>query len=294
MKEYLGIDIGGTNVKYALIGEDGSLLESNKIETAHNKAEFLANLDKIVKNYQEVVQGVAFCSPGTIIDTTIHYGGSLPFLDGLDLGKRYASLNVPIAVVNDGKASVLAENWLGSLKGLKNCVALTLGTGVGGGIMLNGQLFKGVHSQAGEVSMMVLNTSKLGMDSFAGSLGSAVGMISRVNQAVGNEDQTDGLAAFEAINAGDEKANEIFKQYCRNVAAIILSIQGLLDVERVAIGGGISAQPVVIEQIKKECLNLINANIFMKGNVKPVEVVAAKFHNDANLYGALYNLVLSK
>lgn len=291
MKNYLGIDIGGTNVKYALVDESGKISESSKIATAHNKEDFLNNLDQVVEKYQDEIQGIAFCAPGKITETTIHYGGSLPFLDGIDLGQRYQHLGVPIAGVNDGKASVLAENWLGSLKGLKNCAALTLGTGVGGGIIIDGKLVIGENSQAGEASMLILNTEKTGMDSFAGAQGSAVSMISKVNEALGNEDKTDGLAAFKAINAGDEKAMKIFKQYCRNVAAIIINLQGLLDPKRVAIGGGISAQPIVIEQIKQEYQDIIDSNVFMRGTLTPIEIVAAKFQNDANIYGALFNLL---
>lgn len=291
MKNYLGIDIGGTNVKYALVDEAGKIIENDKISTAQNKEDFLNNLDQVVKKYQDKIQGIAFCAPGKITDTTIHYGGSLPFLDGIDLGERYKYLNIPVAGVNDGKASVLAENWLGSLKGLKNCAALTLGTGVGGGIIVNGDLVIGENSQAGEASMLILNTEKNGMDSFAGAQGSAVGMISKVNEALGNKDKTDGLAAFKAINAGDEKALKIFNQYCKNVAAIIINIQGLLDPKRIAIGGGISAQPIVIEQIKKEYAKIIESNVFMRGTLTPIEIVAAKFQNEANIYGALYNLL---
>lgn len=291
MKNYLGIDIGGTNVKYALVDEAGKIIENDKISTAQNKEDFLNNLDQVVEKYQDKIQGIAFCAPGKITDTAIHYGGSLPFLDGIDLGERYKHLNIPVAGVNDGKASVLAENWLGSLKGLKNCAALTLGTGVGGGIIVNGDLVIGENSQAGEASMLILNTEKNGMDAFAGSQGSAVGMISKVNEALGNEDKTNGLAAFKAINAGDEKALKIFKQYCKNVAAIIINIQGLLDPKRIAIGGGISAQPIVIEQIKKEYAHIIDSNVFMRGTLTPIEIVAAKFQNEANIYGALFNLL---
>lgn len=291
MKKYLGIDIGGTNVKYALVDESGKISENTKVETSHNKDDFLNNLDQVVEKYQDTIQGIAFCAPGKITETTIHYGGSLPFLDGIDLGRRYQHLDIPIVGINDGKASVLAENWLGSLKGLKNCAALTLGTGVGGGIIIDGKLVIGENSQAGEASMLILNTEKNGMDSFAGAQGSAVAMISKVNEALGNDDKTDGLAAFKAINANNEKAVKIFNQYCKNVAAIIINIQGLLDVKRVALGGGISVQPKLIDQVKQEYAKIIAGNIFMRDTLTPIEIVAAKFRNEANIYGALYNLL---
>ena len=85
-------------------------------------------MDEVIEEYvKKGVKGIAFCAPGKIVKTMIHFGGSLPFLDGIDFAERYKKYNLPIAVINDGKASVLAENWLGSLKDMKNCAAITLG-----------------------------------------------------------------------------------------------------------------------------------------------------------------------
>ncbi len=148
---------------------------------------------------------MAFCAPGKIAHTKIHFDGTLPFLDGIDFAERYQKYNIPVAVINDGKASALAENWLGSLKDMKNCAAITLGTGVEGGIIVNGQLLNGAHFQAGELSFLQLNMNEAGFNGFAGGYASAVQMIKRVNRAINNEDEMDGLAAFEAINRGERR-----------------------------------------------------------------------------------------
>lgn len=155
MKNYLSIDIGGTNVKYAELDNAGQIIKKEKVNTIHDKEKFLAEIDQIVvKCVDKGVKGIAFCAPGKIAKTEIHFGGALPFLDGVDFAKRYKKYNLPIAVINDGKASVLAENWLGSLKDMKNCASITLGTGLGGGIIVNGKLLNGAHYQAGEVSFL--------------------------------------------------------------------------------------------------------------------------------------------
>lgn len=95
MKNYLSIDIGGTNVKYAELDNAGQIIKKDKIKTIHDKKQFLAEIDKIVAEYVDKgVKGIAFCAPGKIAKTTIHFGGALPFLDGIDFAQRYKKYNV--------------------------------------------------------------------------------------------------------------------------------------------------------------------------------------------------------
>lgn len=292
-KNYLSIDIGGTNVKYAELDNAGNIVEQGKIKTSHDKEQFLKNIDQIVEKYvKKGVKGLAFCAPGKIAHTKIHFGGALPFLDGIDFAERYQKYNLPVAVINDGKASVLAENWLGSLKDMKNCAAITLGTGVGGGIIVNGQLLNGAHFQAGELSFLQLNMKEPGFDGFAGGYASAVQMIKNVNEAIENDDETDGLAAFDAINNEDEKAKSIFDEYCKRIAAIIIDIQAVVDLDAIAIGGGISAQPIVVRGINRAYDEVLAANKIIRETFTRPKIVEAKFKNGANLYGALYNLFI--
>lgn len=292
-KNYLSIDIGGTNVKYAELNNSGQIIERGKIKTVLKKEQFLKKIDQIVDKYvQKGVKGLAFCAPGKIADTEIHFGGALPFLDGIDFAKRYQQLQLPVAVINDGKASVLAENWLGSLKDMKNCAAITLGTGVGGGIIVNGQLINGAHFQAGELSFLQLNMNKPGFDGFAGGYASAVQMIKRINQKLHDQDETDGLAAFKAIKNQNEAALQIFKEYCDRIVAVIIDVQAVVDLDAIAIGGGISAQPILIEGINQAYDRARENNEILKLTLTRPQIVDAKFKNDANLFGALYNLFI--
>lgn len=292
-KNYLSIDIGGTNVKYAELNNAGNIIEQGKIKTSHDKEQFLKNIDQIVKKYvKKEIKGIAFCAPGKIAHTKIHFGGALPFLDGIDFAVRYKKYDIPVTVINDGKASVLAENWLGSLKDMQNCAAITLGTGVGGGIIVNGKLLNGAHFQAGELSFLQLNMKEPGFDGFAGGYASAVLMIRNVNEAIENDDETDGLAAFEAINNGNEKAKKIFDEYCKRIAAIIIDIQAVVDLDAIAIGGGISAQPIVVQGINQAYDKVLADNELIRKTFTRPKIVEAKFKNEANLYGALYNLFI--
>ncbi|BBD48332.1 transcriptional regulator / sugar kinase NagC [Lactobacillus paragasseri] len=292
-KNYLSIDIGGTNVKYAELNNAGNIIEQGKIKTSHDKEQFLKNIDQIVEKYvKKKIKGIAFCAPGKIAHTKIHFGGALPFLDGIDFAVRYKKYDIPVTVINDGKASVLAENWLGSLKDMQNCAAITLGTGVGGGIIVNGKLLNGAHFQAGELSFLQLNMKEPGFDGFAGGYASAVQMIRNVNEAIENDDETDGLAAFEAINNGNEKAKKIFDEYCKRIAAIIIDIQAVVDLDAIAIGGGISAQPIVVQGINQAYDKVLADNELIRKTFTRPKIVEAKFKNGANLYGALYNLFI--
>lgn len=292
-KNYLSIDIGGTNVKYAELNNAGNIIEQGKIKTSHDKEQFLKNIDQIVEKYvKKEIKGIAFCAPGKIAHTKIHFGGALPFLDGIDFAVRYKKYDIPVTVINDGKASVLAENWLGSLKDMQNCAAITLGTGVGGGIIVNGKLLNGAHFQAGELSFLQLNMKEPGFDGFAGGYASAVQMIRNVNEAIENDDETDGLAAFEAINNGNEKAKKIFDEYCKRIAAIIIDIQAVVDLDAIVIGGGISAQPIVVQGINQAYDKVLADNELIRKTFTRPKIVEAKFKNGANLYGALYNLFI--
>lgn len=297
MKKYLSIDIGGTNIKYGLIQDDGQILETHKTKTFKDKVTFLALVEEIIGQYADQISGIAFCAPGKIQGTSIRFGGALPFLDGIDFKQEFATYNLPILGVNDGKAGVLAEHWLGSLQGVDNCAAIILGTGVGGGIMLNGKLLNGAHFQAGELSFMQLAHMPLeaggpfGDEGFTGSLLSAVRMISQINEKLGNPDVTDGLTAFEAIKTNHPVATKIFEAYCQNVAQLILNIQAVVDLQKIAIGGGISAQPILLDDIKRAYNKLFDDNPLVKTTLNQALLTTAQFQNNANMLGALKNLL---
>ncbi len=295
MRNYLTVDIGGTEIKFAVLNSAGNIIKKSKIPTKQNKEQFLSDVDQIVKKHIDEVKGIAFCSPGKIENTKIRFGGSLPFLDGIDFAEIYGrKFHIPVAVINDGKASVLAENWLGSLKDETNCAAITLGTGVGGGIIINGHLLRGTHYQAGELSFMISNLSlPKDMQGALGVNGSAVKFVKAVNQKVNYQDENDGLHAFEVIKEGVPEAVAIFHDYCFKIAVLILNMQTVVDINKVAIGGGISAQPLLINGINKAYDKLVNEyNPIIGSTLTKPSIVSAHFRNESNLYGSLYNLLL--
>ncbi|OSP84437.1 hypothetical protein B9J76_08285 [Lacticaseibacillus paracasei] len=296
-QSYLSIDVGGTNIKFGILDRAGHIMEHHKTETPNICLdEFSAEINRIIDKYQNRVRGIAFSVPGKV-DTSIgivYHGGSLPFLDGLNFKKRFATKNeLPIAVENDGKSAALAELWLGNLKQVNSGVAVVLGTGVGGGIVLNGKLLYGEHLQAGELSLMINNSDQEDLSrSLSGFNLSSVAMIRQAGQKLGLGDPQDGRAVFDYINRHDALVWPIFKGYTQRLARLLITLQGVLDVDRFVIGGGISAQSIVTQSVNNELQILLDSNPLLAAYLNNFDVKQAHFANDANLYGALYSFLL--
>ncbi|GEO59006.1 ROK family protein [Companilactobacillus bobalius] len=296
MSNYLSIDIGGTNLKYGILNNSGNLISHDKLQTpAKNIIEFTNAIFSIIDKYQSSIKGIAISVPGKIDDTgTIHHGGSLPFLDKVNLKKIIEDkYRIYTSIENDGKSAALAELWLGNLNNIDNSAAIVLGTGVGGGIVINGQLLYGEHFQAGEFSFMLNNFTK---DDFlkaaVGANTSAVGMIKKIGSLKKLSNISDGIEVFNFINKKDPEAFPIFKEFCSYVAKLILNIQSVVDLKRFVIGGGISAQPIVTDTINEEYDKILNSTPIIKDSLTRPEILNAKFQNNANLYGALYGLLI--
>ncbi|CAJ2233641.1 ROK family protein [Companilactobacillus paralimentarius] len=294
INKYLIFDVGGTNVKYAIIDRSGKLIEKNSMVTVHSLNGFVSSLQKVIDYYQGSFTGIAFSVPGRVShdDGKIYGGGSLPFMDKKSL-TNLIKTDVPIAVENDGKAAALSELWLGNLKSTTNGAAIVLGTGVGGGIIMNHQLIYGSHFQAGEVSFLVNNSKRLSYDDLEGSSGSAVKMINDCAAKLNLNDKNDGKKVFKEINKNNSLVMPIFKNYCRNIAILINNIQAIIDLDKYVIGGGISAQPIVTQTINREFIKLRSEIPIIQATLSEPKIVDSKFKNDANLYGALYNWLLN-
>ncbi len=294
-QNYLSIDIGGTHIKMALIDSNGGIHSKKKVRTPHEYDEFIAVLNEEIKLLADEIRGIAFSCPGKVDTDTgiISFGGTLPFLDGVSLIKEFQpKYDMPVSVINDGKAAALSELWLGNLKGIANGLAIVLGTGVGAGIILDGKLYQGNHFQAGEISFMMKLSAAHSYNDMYGFSGSAVNLIQKVNMVLGTEDKKDGTAAFEAINRKDRKVYPIFETYAKEIALMICNIQAMLDLQKIVIGGGISAQPIVTGEIRKQYLAIRTNFPFMANTLTEVEIDSCRFLNDANLLGALYQLLL--
>src|SRR4051812_3832336 len=158
-KMYLVIDIGGTFIKYALMSQAGSIIEKRKKRTpTTNLSEFTEMLFSIIEEHNvKELNGIASSCPGTIDVNkgTIYHGGLLPFLHEVHLVKIIKEqYGIEVTIENDAKCAALAELWLGSVKEANDSVVLVLGSGFGGGIIIDGKLHRGFHFLLEKLAML--------------------------------------------------------------------------------------------------------------------------------------------
>lgn len=291
----LAIDFGGTQVKSALVSEEFALEKSLPTQSSPQTLnQTLDVIDYLVTSVKVALTGIAISVPGTV-DTdegVIYHGGLLRFFHGFRIKDILeAKYHLPVTALNDGKAAALGELAMGHLQGVTNGAALVLGSGLGGGLIINGKLFQGSHFQAAELTFLLpVQMKKVNPSQMRGTTLSAVGFITRVNEVLGNADLKDGREAFKEINARNEAVYPIFEAYCRSLAITILNLQSIFDMEIFVLGGGISAQPVLIEEVNRQFDKVRHEIDFIGKIIKRPKIVACHHHNGANLIGAAYFL----
>lgn len=285
----LTVDIGGTYIKYAYMSEDMAILSRGTVRTPKDsRSELIEVIGRLYDGMPDV-SGIAIAMPG-IIDSAKGYcvmGGALRYNDGFCLRDHlYERCPVRIYMENDAKCAAMAEAAAGSLMDVEDGFVLIFGTMIGGAFIKGHTLHKGRHFSAGEVSY--INTLRDGLPAYDSVWGNRCGtprlceMYAKKKKL--NVSAVDGIRFFNDVNCGDEAARECLQEFTREIAVQMFNIQNILDLERFAIGDGISAQPVFIEYIRENLKELYDACPY---HVPQAEVVCCKFQNDANLYGAL-------
>lgn len=301
MKQYLVLDFGGTYTKYALMDENGAFLKRGKVTSQCDDLEhMLASVVPLKEQFAGQFEGVAVSMPGRIdTEKGIAYtGGMFQFIKDTPMGAELEKLfGVPVTIANDGKCAASAEAWNGALADVQDGVVIVLGTGTGGGIVLNHEVRMGCAFGAGEFSLFGANLEMLslgisgfgqGNDIFLAGFLSATGLLRLYGIQKGAQDKlpgVDGVAFFKAYDEGEPEAKKALEEFGRYGAAAIYSIQSVLDVQRIAIGGGISARPEVTETLRKAVDRQFEEIPFTSFG-KP-EIVPCRYGNDANLIGAL-------
>ena len=285
MKQYLLIDIGGTFIKYSLADEQARKISGGKVPTPlTNMDDLLAAIEGFAAPLQGQFVGCAISMPGRI-DTRngiAHTGGMLsafmweqPFAAQVE-----TRLGVPVTIANDGKCAAAAEGWTGALAGVENGLVLVLGTGIGGGIIL--------HGKVADDEFYLTSVERYSEAPRWAGMASASGLIfeyARQKHLPTGSPMPTGEEIFAAYNAGEPEAQKALKIFARRVAVGILSLQNVLDVEKVAIGGGISAAEALLPAIQAE-LDWLFERCTVMPTGKP-ELVRCRYGNDANLIGAL-------
>ncbi|GFP74527.1 ROK family protein [Clostridium fungisolvens] len=295
--EFLVLDVGGSSIKYAVMNEKAEFFEKGKVPTPVDKIEnFINSVGEIYDIYKHRVKGIAMSMPGRIDSDRgyLYTGGSLEYnTDKEIVALLQKRCPVPITVENDGKCAALAEVWLGSLKDCEDGIVVILGTGVGGGIIKDKKLHKGKNFIAGEFSFIFTNNAAFQSEyshmwaGQAGVSGLCIPVAKIKNLPI---EEVDGVKVFQYANTGDKDVLNILDDYCYRLVLQLFNLQYIYDPERIAIGGGISDQEVLIRYIKaniEKHFDKLDPNI----GIKP-EVTTCKFYNDSNLIGALYNYLI--
>lgn len=289
MNHILTFDIGGTYIKYAVMNTAYEILERGKTETPRESREqLISTLSSIYGKFSDI-SGIAISMPG-IIDTENGYckmGGSLHYNDDFYLAQALKEkCLVDIVIENDAKCAAMAEASEGSLKDVEDGFVLIFGTMVGGGYIRNHKLVRGKHFSSGEISYILSGNDA---PAFEGNIFGNRCSASGLCRMYAEKKQLDvkevtGRKVFDAVNANDPEAIEVLDRLTREIAVQIFSLQTILDVERFAIGGGISAQPAFTESIRSNLKKLYDECPF---TLPKAEITTCMFQNDANLIGAL-------
>ncbi|VTX69367.1 MULTISPECIES: ROK family protein [Fusobacterium] len=282
----LAIDIGGTMIKYGLVSSDGEILSTNKIETEAEKGleNILNKIDNIFKRYKENNPvGVAVSGTGQIngiIGKVIGGNPIIPNWIGANLVKILEEkYNLPAVLENDVNCVAFGEKWIGAGKDLSNFICLTIGTGIGGGIILNNQLFRGENFVAGEFGHILIKKGEF--EQFA----STTALIRLVKERTGKT--LNGKEIFDLEKKEIVEYQEVISEWIENLTDGLSSIVYCFNPANIILGGGVIEQgEPLINRIKDSLFKKIGPQFKEKLNI-----IQAKLGNNAGMIGASYLLL---
>ena len=314
MKEYaFGIDLGGTTAKIGLFTTSGALLEKWEVATDTSNAgeHILENLAAAVlgkmkeKSIQpEQVEGVGIGVPGPVLDSSIvpivcaNLGG---------WGERNVSAQLSgllnglkVLVGNDANVAALGEIWMGAAKGAKNAVMVTLGTGVGGGVVVNGKVIDGVHGAGGEIGHITVNrhetaTCGCGKHGCLEQYSSATGVVRCMKKLLDENPDTPCVLrgtefaakdVFDAARNGDALAAREVDEMSDTLGMALANIASTVDPEAFLVGGGVArAGDVLFAPLNKHFQE------YAFKSCREIPIKQASLGNDAGIYGAVRLIV---
>ncbi|MCL2630558.1 MAG: ROK family protein [Firmicutes bacterium] len=311
MKHYIGIDIGGMSCKAGVVNEKGEIVFRGSCPTKAN-----AHYSEIIKDIADLtteviknaglslkdIQAVGMGIPGTIDSENgvIVYSNNISFKKVPVIKEFKKHIKLPVFIGNDANCAALGEVVFGSAKGLKDIVFITLGTGVGSGIILNGKIFAGKGGSGAEAGHMVIisggDKCTCGRKGCWEAYASASALIkltermakkeplSRVAQIIKADGKASGETAFKASKEGDKLGQKIVAKYAKYVSDGIVNLVNIFRPDAVLVGGGISNQgDYFIDMLAKQA---DKASYGGKINPRPV-IKSAGLLNDAGILGAV-------
>lgn len=308
----IGIDIGGTFLKAGVVSDDGQVIATASRPTgAERPADaIMADIAAVAQDAADAagltmadIQTVGAGCPGTCNRQTgmVEYANNLHFVN-VPLGERLRTLlKAPVYVENDANAAVLGEHIAGAAKGADDCACITLGTGVGGGVMVNGRLITGVNGSGGELGHMVIcvdgEPCTCGRNGCWESYASVSALIRQTRAAMQSHpesalwrqapalDRVDGRTPFDAMRQGDAVAAAVVERYLRYVAAGIINIINIFQPDILCIGGAISKEgDTLLDPIRRTVIQ----ERYSRYSDRQTRLCVAELGNRAGLIGAAF------
>ena len=296
MMYYICIDIGGTSIKYGVLSEKGEIFIDGTVSTKVTEKEnfILSDVKKLIRNILDEyrnyeIKGICVSTAGVVNPEKgeIAYAGpTIPRYTGTKIKEELEKeFSISCEVENDVNCAGLGEYWKGAGKGSNSMVCLTIGTGIGGSVILDGKLLNGIGYTAGEIGYMDVNGN------YIQNIASSKYLVEKVQkEKVEREGITDtitGVDIFELAKRGDEICIAGINEIISNLAVGVRNIIYLLNPEVIVIGGGITAQKEYLEEkIRKEVNDGMISDMFRKTRIE-----LAQQGNQAGLLGALYNFL---
>lgn len=312
MKYCFGIDVGGTTVKLGLFDTEGNVIDKWEIKTRSENGgvNVLPDIAAAVKGKMEEkgisaadVKGAGIGVPGPVTsDGYINKAVNLGWTEKFNVEEKLSSLlGLPAKAGNDANVAALGEMWKGGGAGAQNVVFVTLGTGVGGGIIIEGKIVTGSHGAGGEIGHIHVEDNETdncgcGNHGCLEQYASATGVVRIANKLL-KETQEDTVlrsgevsakTIFDAVKAGDAFAIKVAEQFGKYLGTALANISAIVDPEVFVIGGGVSkAGDILLDYIKKYYMPTVFHGC------RETRFELAKLGNDAGIYGTA-RLILDK
>lgn len=309
----VGIDLGGTTIKAGLVDREGRICIRSSIDTRIGGdyrliiEDMQRQVEKLIKDYGisiDDIESIGIGAPGLMNDKSgyVIYCTNL-FWENVPLGVMLQKhFKKPIYMENDATAAALAESLFGSTRNVANSVFLTIGTGIGSGIIVNHKIYSGSHFAGSEIGHMIIGDNfyncSCGNNGCLETYASATAMIKYaihrlekdkiksniLNKAEGKKENINAKIIFDAAKEGDQLGAETADRMIKYLAIGIINVCNILDPEIIALGGGVSkAGDYLIERLKVEV-----GKMFFTPNIKYGDIVLAQLGNEAGILGAAF------
>lgn len=313
MKYYIGIDLGGTNIVAGVVDEQYNILAKASTKTncprpdreiARDMAKMAIQAVENAKLTMEQIEWIGIGTPGIANsrDGIIEYSNSLGFVNTPMVKYIQEDIDKPVFVENDANAAAYGEFVAGAAKGANNAVCITLGTGVGGGIIIDGKIYAGSNFAGAEIGHTVISVD--GPQCTCGRKGcfevfsSATGLIRMTKESMAkNPDSSmhklvaersgkvSARIAFDAMRMGDAAAKAVVDDYIKYLAAGITNTINTFQPDILCIGGGVCNEGDALLLPVKE---LVAKEVYTRNSKQNTQIVIAKLGNDAGIIGAAF------